>query len=82
MEVGQSDIGGTDTDDAKEDEAEGKWQLIHRRDKGCGITMPTQQIHGKRQYEKRRFFNNKIMPQKLYNWNTDEDKTNAPQKLR
>lgn len=45
MEVGQSNIGSTNTDDAKEIETEGKWQLIHLRDKGCGIAMANHTIN-------------------------------------
>jgi hypothetical protein len=47
MEVGQSNISSTNTDDAKETEAEGKWQLIHRRDKDCGIAMANHMINRK-----------------------------------
>lgn len=45
MEVGQSDIGGTDADDAKEDEAEGIWQLIHGADEAGGTSMSVQEIN-------------------------------------
>lgn len=45
MEVGQSDIGGTDADDAEEDEAEGIWQLIHGTDKASGTSMAIQEIN-------------------------------------
>lgn len=33
MEVGQFDIDSINTNDAKEDESESIWQLIHCRDK-------------------------------------------------
>lgn len=39
MEGGQSNIGSTDTDNAKEDEAKGIWQLIHSTDEACRTSM-------------------------------------------
>ena len=45
MEVSQSNISGTDTDDAKEDETEGIWQLIHGTDEAGGTSMSVQEIN-------------------------------------
>ena len=45
MEVGQSDIGGTDADDTEEDEAEGIWQLIHGADEAGRTSMSVQEIN-------------------------------------
>ena len=42
MEVGQSDIGGADADDAEEDEAEGIGQLVHGADKARRAAMTVQ----------------------------------------
>lgn len=45
MEVGQSNISGTDADDAEKDETEGIWQLIHGTDEAGGTSMSVQEIN-------------------------------------
>ena len=42
MEVGQSNISGTDADDTKEDEAEGIGQLVHAADKARRAAVTVQ----------------------------------------
>lgn len=70
MEVGQSDIGGTDADDAEEDEAEGIWQLIHSTDEAGRTSMAIQEINRQCQHQKGRSFNDEVMAQELYDGNT------------
>ena len=80
MEVGQSDIGGTDTDDAEEDEAEGIWQFIHSADKAGGISMAIQEINRQCQHQEGRSFNDEVMAQELYDGNTNRCKNDdAPE---
>lgn len=80
MEVGQSDIGGTDTDDAKENKAEGIWQLIHSADKASGTSMTIQEINRQRQHQEGRSFNDEVMAQELYDGNTNRCKNDdAPE---
>lgn len=74
MKVGQSDIGGTDADDAKEDEAEGIWQLIHSADETSRTSMAIQEINRQRQQQEGRSFNDEVMAQELYDGNTNRCK--------
>ena len=52
MEVGQSNISGTDTDDAKEDETEGIWQFIHGANETSRTSMAIQEINRQCQHKK------------------------------
>lgn len=80
MEVGQSDIGGTDADDAEEDEAEGIWQLIHSTDEAGRTSMAIQEINRQCQHQKGRSFNDEVMAQELDDRNADDGKANdAPE---
>lgn len=74
MEVGQSNIGGTDTDDAEEDEAEGIWQLIHGTDEAGGTSMAIQEVNRQRQHQESRSFNDEVMTKELYDGNTNRCK--------
>ena len=74
MEVGQSNISGTDTDDAEEDEAEGIWQFIHGANETSRISMAIQEINRQCQHKKSRSFNDEVMAQELYNGNTNRCK--------
>ena len=74
MEVGQSDIGGTDTDDAEEDEAEGIWQFIHGANEASRTSMAIQEINRQCQHKKSRSFNDEVMAQELDDRNTDNGK--------
>ena len=42
VEIGETDIGGADADDAKEDEAEGIGQLVHGADKARRAAVTVQ----------------------------------------
>lgn len=80
MEVGQSDIGGTDADDAEEDEAEGIWQLIHSTDEAGRTSMAIQEINRQCQHQEGRSFNDEVMAQELYDGNTNRCKNDdAPE---
>lgn len=76
MEVGQSNISGTDADDAEEDEAEGIWQLIHGTDEAGGTSMAIQEVNRQRQHQEGRPFNDEVMAQELDDRNTDDGKAN------
>ena len=80
MEVGQSNISGTDADDAKEDEAEGIWQLIHSADETGRTSMAVQEINRQRQQQEGRSFNDEVMAQELYDGDTNRCKNDdAPE---
>lgn len=66
MEVGQSNISGTDTDDAEEDEAEGIWQFIHGANETSRTSMAIQEINRQCQHKKSRSFNDEVIAQELY----------------
>ena len=74
MEVGQSDIGGTDADDAKENKAEGIWQFIHSADKAGRTSMTVQEVNRQCQHQESRSFNDEVMAQELYDGNTNRCK--------
>ena len=80
MEVGQSNISGTDTDDAEEDEAEGIWQLIHGTDEAGRTSMAVQEVNRQCQHQEGRSFNDEVMAQELYDGDTNRCKNNdAPE---
>jgi hypothetical protein len=66
MEVGQSNISGTDADDAEEDETEGIWQFIHGSNETSRTSMAIQEINRQCQHKKSRSFNDEDMAQELY----------------
>lgn len=70
MEVGQSNISGTNADDTKEDKAEGIWQFIHGANETSRTSMAIQEINRQCQHKKSRSFNNEIMAQELYDGDT------------
>lgn len=80
MEVGQSNISGTDADDTKEDEAEGIWQFIHGANEASRTSMAIQEINRQCQHQKGRPFDDEVMAQELNNRDPDDGKANdAPE---
>ena len=74
MEAGQSNISGTDADDAEEDETEGIWQLIHGANETSRTSMAIQEVNRQCQHQEGRSFNDEVMAQELYNGNTNRYK--------
>lgn len=77
-EVRKADIGADERQNAEEDEAEGIWQAIHRRNEAGRVTMACHEVDGACHHEEYGAVNREIMAQPFHDWNADGRKDSYP----